>query len=1207
MTIRSATRKSPLYVGSGSTGPFAFPFKVFAASEVVVTTSVIATGVETVLGAGEYTVTLNAEQDGNPGGSITLASALPATKNLVITSAVPLTQPVDINNQDGFFAEVIEDALDRAMIAAQQLKVDVDRAVKLPLTGTYQNPDALVNGVLESAADAEAAQVAAEAAQTAAETAQGLSEDARDASIVARNQSAQYAVSVQDAAMPTFTSLASAISSLGAGNDGDTFRVISGDQYRVYTYDDADIIPSPGSYGDLQYIAPVDIVGPVVASSASGGVSQFGNTIPASPIVDIVAVDGLYNPNQIRNRVVPYEPDLNLLGHENPSIEPLRSAIETTVTAVNPLAPPTLNVLFDYLYLGTTYDMFVNYAESSGGDEGAVRVANLFVPAGRWTLAFEAQQPNGTAGFAGFDIKVKSSTTPAGSVDRTISGETAGLGTWTEHTCTFNASADDFVNVDLFVSNSSLAQIAFRKFRLIPGASASYTQPAERHAWHRRAWTADSGKIVFKNDDVLKDNLHLQVPFAQQKTFEEVTFSLAFKSSSNRPGQAINVTTPSTSPFSILLTPAEQFAVGGAGGYIGFNSLGSTDDVVQVGEVALPLDKWAVLTVVCPKEQGLSSDPTRIYMNGIQMRNVEDVIRIKTATRTDNGSGKILFNFGSGKAHNFVEGQPVTVTVADDGLTTGEFPDGLIAGRTYYVRLPAVNPQETLLLSETVTGDLIDWVDAGAGFVFIQSQRRPVGTVPFVADTLSIMGSRGIEKTDFDFGGGLVISLGLNMEGEFASVTIYDKALTDAEVQNLVAVQKQRIASHYEQVASLGSVLLTEGDSITFGVGAEASQTFRYRLFYGMNFNEQTTSSFSTSTNPKTTNAITNESGDYLFGFAAAHNYSNGDIVRVSGTLPTGLSAGTDYYVELPTASGSSPSTTLFLSETSGGPRISHQSPVPSQTIDFAWNEAKMLFSYAAAHGYAHQVAVTTKSSNTLPSVFSENIPYYIRLISSTSFCLAPSGFGPAFADPGDGIGSITTRLFTPGLDNDAEKLNAINFATSGSLISDTLARRNSVVAMIEKVVAEGSRPIVIYMAGMNDLIFGLGGAPLDATKINLLGTVLQDIWTSYRNAGAKLIVCTVTAANENDIPFDPLISTGFYTEALRSQLNDKIRSLSAYYDALADLGATAQVGTWQPPFIGTPPAVNPASYFFDNIHPDFQGHIVMSNILSPLVDAFRL
>ena len=326
MTISSADRKSQLYIGSGTTSQFAFPFKVFAASEVVVTTSVIATGVETVLGAADYTVTLNADQDGNPGGSITLAEALPTTKNLIITSAVPLTQPVDINNQDGFFAEVIEDALDRSVIQAQQLQIDVDRAVKLPLTGSVTSADQLIQDIFDSVADAEAAELAAEAARDEAVVAKTAAETAQTGAETAETNALSYANSATGIATRVFTSYAAAITALTleSAADGTEFVVKTGERSYLYEFY-TDLTPSPGGKGHLKTVTPAQYPEATFAAAGSSGVTTAGTALPSGPLIDVSGVDGTYGFNQIRNRAKVGQPDLNLLGTSDPSKAPLRS------------------------------------------------------------------------------------------------------------------------------------------------------------------------------------------------------------------------------------------------------------------------------------------------------------------------------------------------------------------------------------------------------------------------------------------------------------------------------------------------------------------------------------------------------------------------------------------------------------------------------------------------------------------------------------------------------------------------------------------------------------------------------------------------------------------------------------------------------------------------------------------------------------------
>ena len=144
MTINSTTRKTSNLVGNGNTPTYPFAFKVFTDSEIVVKKLEVSTSIETTLTLGannDYIVTLNQDQNGNPGGSITLKSGgnnfnLPSGFQIVITSAVQSLQGTDLTNQGGFYPEVINDALDKSAILHQQQQDELDRSIKFSLTNT---------------------------------------------------------------------------------------------------------------------------------------------------------------------------------------------------------------------------------------------------------------------------------------------------------------------------------------------------------------------------------------------------------------------------------------------------------------------------------------------------------------------------------------------------------------------------------------------------------------------------------------------------------------------------------------------------------------------------------------------------------------------------------------------------------------------------------------------------------------------------------------------------------------------------------------------------------------------------------------------------------------------------------------------------------------------------------------------------------------
>lgn len=134
MTVSSTNRKTEPFIGDGIATEFDFEFRVFSEEDIYAVQTVTATEVETALILNtDYTVDLNDDQDTGPGGSITLTTAPPTGETLVITSILEYLQSTDITNQGGFYPEVIERALDRLAVYAQQLDEELSRSLKVSL------------------------------------------------------------------------------------------------------------------------------------------------------------------------------------------------------------------------------------------------------------------------------------------------------------------------------------------------------------------------------------------------------------------------------------------------------------------------------------------------------------------------------------------------------------------------------------------------------------------------------------------------------------------------------------------------------------------------------------------------------------------------------------------------------------------------------------------------------------------------------------------------------------------------------------------------------------------------------------------------------------------------------------------------------------------------------------------------------------------
>ncbi|MDD5176257.1 MAG: hypothetical protein PHQ05_07550 [Sterolibacterium sp.] len=134
MTISSTTRKAGPFTGNDVTTAFPFAFKVFSASDVVVVRTDLSGAETTLTISSNYTVTINANQDTNPGGTVTLLAALTSGFLLTLTSGVQALQPTDLTNQGGFYPKVINAALDRLTILVQQLAEAVSRSVKTAIS-----------------------------------------------------------------------------------------------------------------------------------------------------------------------------------------------------------------------------------------------------------------------------------------------------------------------------------------------------------------------------------------------------------------------------------------------------------------------------------------------------------------------------------------------------------------------------------------------------------------------------------------------------------------------------------------------------------------------------------------------------------------------------------------------------------------------------------------------------------------------------------------------------------------------------------------------------------------------------------------------------------------------------------------------------------------------------------------------------------------
>lgn len=121
-----------VYSGNGATTSFAYDFRVFQNSDLVVT-HIDANGVQTVKTITTHYTMTNAGDE--TGGTVTYpvsGSPLPTGEKLVLQRIVGVLQSTSIRNQSGFYPNVLEDAMDRLAMEIQQINDLIKRAPKLP-------------------------------------------------------------------------------------------------------------------------------------------------------------------------------------------------------------------------------------------------------------------------------------------------------------------------------------------------------------------------------------------------------------------------------------------------------------------------------------------------------------------------------------------------------------------------------------------------------------------------------------------------------------------------------------------------------------------------------------------------------------------------------------------------------------------------------------------------------------------------------------------------------------------------------------------------------------------------------------------------------------------------------------------------------------------------------------------------------------------
>ena len=172
-----STERRVVYAGNGKATAFPFVFKVFADTDVVVSVGKPdgAEAAATLKINSDYTVTLNADQNTTPGGTVNVKTAPDEGYNLAVTSSVPYDQPMVLTPYGGFNPETLNNNSDRQAIQIQQLVEQVSRALITDPTDTI-TPRQLRDKLLAAVDDAIAAAGASKEALAACEAIKGLIE-----------------------------------------------------------------------------------------------------------------------------------------------------------------------------------------------------------------------------------------------------------------------------------------------------------------------------------------------------------------------------------------------------------------------------------------------------------------------------------------------------------------------------------------------------------------------------------------------------------------------------------------------------------------------------------------------------------------------------------------------------------------------------------------------------------------------------------------------------------------------------------------------------------------------------------------------------------------------------------------------------------------------------------------------------------------------
>jgi predicted CxxxxCH...CXXCH cytochrome family protein len=315
LTVSNTVRKN-IYTLNNSTTVFSYTFALLNTSDLHV---YLATGVDSSVQT-EITsgFTINTTSK-----TVTYSNAANygSDYKLVLLRITPLTQSLDLVNQGSFYAQDIENSLDKLTDITQELTEASNRSVIVPVSSSV-NPNDLLNTINSNVTAATLAAVNAESAAESAESSKDTAIAVLGGSTTALEESTGYGVI---SGLDTIT--VGMMATVHAG----IIHTINGYRYSIDSIDL--VIPTANTTnpridliyisatGAVTYLAGTPSVNPVVPTLPTNGQGIANITVAAGAITGIVT----------DIRIIKY----NLLDHSKNIVDPQLTSLKSTFTKLN--------------------------------------------------------------------------------------------------------------------------------------------------------------------------------------------------------------------------------------------------------------------------------------------------------------------------------------------------------------------------------------------------------------------------------------------------------------------------------------------------------------------------------------------------------------------------------------------------------------------------------------------------------------------------------------------------------------------------------------------------------------------------------------------------------------------------------------------------------------------------------------------------------